>query len=99
MNNKLDVLEQFKAICQPALTSKLEEFCMFGYEDVTEEQLWECLKKKKWKRVKEGKKLYEMVNDILSLTISEYMSYITIEAYKAPSLFSEEGKDVLNQLL
>ncbi|WP_339147021.1 MULTISPECIES: post-transcriptional regulator [unclassified Sutcliffiella] len=73
----------------PVLQSKLEEFQLFGYDTVSEDELWECLTKKKWKRP-ETKRLFELVNDVYSLSVTDYMSYITIEAYKAPNYFASQ---------
>ncbi|WP_404444013.1 post-transcriptional regulator [Sutcliffiella horikoshii] len=74
----------------PVLQSKLEEFQLFGYDTITEDALWECLTKKKWKKP-ETKRLFELVNDVYSLSLSDYMSYITIEAYKAPNYFENQN--------
>ncbi|CAG9619465.1 post-transcriptional regulator [Sutcliffiella rhizosphaerae] len=73
----------------PVLQSKLEEFQLLGYNTVSENDLWECLTKKKWKRP-ETKMLYELVNDVYSLSLNEYMTFITIEAYKAPNFFVQK---------
>ncbi|QFT90017.1 Post-transcriptional regulator ComN [Bacillus sp. THAF10] len=81
--------DMFRYELEPVLRSKLEEFQLFGYNTVTEEELWECLTKKKWKRP-ETKRLHELVNDVYSLSVSDYMTYITIEAYKAPNFFGEQ---------
>ncbi|WP_223702875.1 post-transcriptional regulator [Sutcliffiella deserti] len=79
----------FRSDLTPVLRSKLEEFQLFGHSTVTEEELWECLTRKKWKRP-ETKMLHHLVNDIYSLSITDYMSYITIEAYKAPNFFESQ---------
>ncbi|WP_078379559.1 post-transcriptional regulator [Sutcliffiella halmapala] len=78
----------FRSDLTPVLQSKLEEFQLFGYDTISENELWECLTKKMWKRP-ESKMLHQLVNDVYSLAITDYMSYITIEAYKAPNYFLE----------
>jgi hypothetical protein len=86
--------EEYRKQVQPALISKLEEFELYGYDKVTVEELWEYLTKKRWKRVKEEKQMHEIVNDILKINVSDYITYATIEAFKSPdNLFSEEGKE------
>ncbi|MFD1736067.1 post-transcriptional regulator [Bacillus salitolerans] len=80
--------DELKIHVEPAIVSKLEEFKILGYDKVNEEDIWNCLRKKKWKKDEEPKPLREVVNDILSLSISDYMSFITVEAYKGPSFFS-----------
>lgn len=67
---------------KPALISKLEEFRLLGYHDVSESGLWDFLTRKKWKKVKEGIRLYEIIDDILSVKVSDYISFTTIETYK-----------------
>jgi hypothetical protein len=73
---------QFRPHVEPALLSKLEEFQLLGYDSVSEEGLWDFLLRKKWKKVKDEKKLYEIVDDILSVRVSDFISYTTIETYK-----------------
>ncbi|WP_017755926.1 post-transcriptional regulator [Calidifontibacillus oryziterrae] len=90
-------VEFYKEQVQPALESKLEEFKLMGYDRVSLEEIWDCLQKKKWKK-KTDKSLHEIVSDILTLKINDYMSYLTIEAYKAPDFFAqyENDKDMAN---
>lgn len=66
----------------PAIKSKLEEFRLFGYEKVTEKELWDYLTKKKWKKINEEIHLYEVVADVLSVKIGEVMNFTTVEAFK-----------------
>jgi hypothetical protein len=79
--------EEMHLHVQPAIQSKVEEFHLYGFNRANESEVWECLKKKKWKRNEVPKPLREVVNDILSLSISDYMSYITVQAYKQPYQF------------
>ena len=81
----------FRFDLEPVLQSKMEEFHMLGYDKVTVDDVWECMTKKKWKKP-ESKQLHELVSDVYRLKVVEYMSYITIEAYKAPNFF-ESAKD------
>ncbi|RSD24086.1 post-transcriptional regulator [Mesobacillus subterraneus] len=67
---------------KPALQSKVEEFKIFGYESVTEKELWDYLTKKKWKKPKDEIQLYEVVADILSAKIGDLMNFTTVEAFK-----------------
>lgn len=90
--------ERFHTTVQPALRSKVEEFGLLGYGTIHEEQLWDFLKSKKWKKVKEDKKLYEIVDDILSLKLGEYMNYASVEALKL-SDFSFDNEEDLRELL
>lgn len=78
----------YKNQVEPALQSKMEEFILMGYDRVSLQEVWNCLHKKKWKK-KEDKFLHEIVADILSLSVGDYMSYLTVEAYKGPDYFSQ----------
>ena len=75
-------MNQFKSEVRPALRSKQEEFLFLGYDNVSEEEIWEFLEKKKWRKAEEPLKLYEMVQHILSLKIGDYMHHVSIEALK-----------------
>ncbi|ALF11640.1 post-transcriptional regulator [Parageobacillus thermoglucosidasius] len=84
----------------PALQCKYDEFRLLGYNQVTMEQIWNCLVQKKWKNFKEEKKLFELVNDILSLQIGEYMSFVTMQSYKEQrSSGNDDLETVLKELL
>lgn len=84
---------------KPAIKSKLEEFILLGYEDVSEEKLWVFLKNKKWKKTPELS-VHEVVRDVLGLKIGEFMNYATVESFKGADWFeSEEGKDLLKGLI
>lgn len=82
----------------PALQSKLEEFQILGYRDISEPQLWEYLLKKKWKKVKEEMKLHQVIQDIFSIKVSDYLNYVTIESYKSTE-FSLENEEEWRELL
>jgi hypothetical protein len=96
--DNIHVNEDFRTQVQPALKSKLEEFRLLGVDSVSEQGLWGFLVKKKWKKVKHEMKLYEMIQDILSVRVSDYLNYVTIEAYKT-SEFSFDNEAELKELL
>ncbi|WP_309244802.1 post-transcriptional regulator [Cohnella silvisoli] len=60
--------------------SKAEEFHLIGYEQVTGADVWECVSDKYHK--KGTPPLYEMVNDILSLKVTQFMNFITLSMYR-----------------
>ncbi|MBA4537165.1 post-transcriptional regulator [Bacillus aquiflavi] len=74
--------DRFRKQVQPAINSKIEEFALFGYETMTDEELWMFLQEKKWRKPKKDKRLYEIVQDIMSISVVEYMNYAMVEAYK-----------------
>lgn len=90
--------EHFRIQVKPALGSKLDEFRLLGYDTILEKGLWEYLIRKKWKKAKEDIKLYQIVQDILSVKVSDYMNFATIEALKTPELLlndENEWKELL----
>lgn len=87
-----------KELIQPVLSSKMEEFHMLGYEEVTENDLLSYLEIKKWKKEKELS-LHQVVNDILSVKITQVMSYVTIESYKSDMFSSVNNGEDWKELL
>ena len=80
---KKPALTQFRMDVLPALQSKIEEFALHGYKDVTSEQLWEYLVLKRWKKENhETMPLHQMVNDILSVKVGDYMHHSRIETFR-----------------
>lgn len=73
----------------PALTSKVEEFHLFGYDRATEDELWECVKAK-LKKEKQFVRIHHVVKTILTLKVTDYMTWLTVGAYKGPNWFTEE---------
>ncbi|MCY7493031.1 MULTISPECIES: post-transcriptional regulator [Bacillus] len=89
----------YKDHLKPFLFSKLEEFIVLGYKDVDLEELWSYLENKKWKK-KQEYPIHEMVADILSVKIGEFMNYATVQSFKTSAfLDSEDGKNMLDELL
>jgi len=91
MDNSYD---RFRKEVHPALISKMEEFSLLGYGTISQDSLWEFLRKKKWRKPKEDVKVYEIVSDILSVNVGEYMNYATVEAFKSDefSLANDEER-------
>jgi hypothetical protein len=90
--------DSFRVQVQPAIVSKLEEFHLLGYDSVTETELWEFLIKKKWKKAKDEAKLHEIIQDILAVKVSDYISFATIESFKTAEL-SLNNEDDWKELL
>jgi len=79
MESPMEEAELNETIAQLCL-SKAEEFHLIGYEHVTGADVWECVSDKYHK--KGFPPLYEIVNDILSLKVTQFMNYITLNMYK-----------------
>ncbi len=60
--------------------SKAEEFRLLGYEHVTGEEIWECVSDKYHKHGMPP--LHKVVNDILSLKVTQFMNWMTLSIYK-----------------
>ncbi|WP_338451503.1 post-transcriptional regulator [Niallia oryzisoli] len=90
--------DRFRSKVGPALKSKQEEFLLLGYEGVSEEEIWQFLVKKKWKKGNIEIKLYEMVQSILSLKIGEFMNYSAVEALRDAE-FTLDNEEELLELL
>jgi hypothetical protein len=90
---------QLRTKMQPAIKSKLEEFQLMGYGHIQENQIWEYLENKKWKKEGQGKMLHQVINDILTLKAGDIINFMTMQSYKTTSFekedFIEEWKDVL----
>lgn len=91
--------DSFRTTVQPALACKIDEFSLLGYDTISENELWEFLKVKKWRKAKEEIKVYEIVSDIMSVKVGDYMNYVSVKAMKnsefSLDLNSEELKDLL----
>jgi len=72
---------EWKDEVKPAVMSKKEEFHYMGYESVTEDEIWECVLTR-LKKKKEDPRLHTLVDYILSLTLNDFMTWLTIQSYK-----------------
>ncbi|OIJ16590.1 hypothetical protein BKP37_04970 [Anaerobacillus alkalilacustris] len=81
--------EIWKKDIMPVLTSKVEEFHMLGYDRATQEDVWECVLAK-LKKEKEYVRIHHLVRIILTLKITDYMTFLTVGAYKGPNWFDGE---------
>lgn len=77
--DKHSILEWHEKL-MPALESKQSEFKIMGYKDITTNDIWNCLIEKVWKK-DEQMNLHQVVQDILHLPTSVYMSYLALSAY------------------
>ncbi|WP_071395881.1 post-transcriptional regulator [Bacillus tuaregi] len=90
--------DHFRSKVWPALKSKQEEFQLLGYESVSEEDIWQFLVRKKWRKENNEMKLYEMVQSILSLKVGEFMNYSTVEALKDAEFTLDNDEELLELL-
>lgn len=83
-----ELTEVIETLCE----SKAEEFRLLGYENVTSDEIWDCLGHK---YDKQGMpKLHELVSDILSMRVNQFMNYVTMSSYKsAPDTWNQAPLD------
>jgi hypothetical protein len=74
--SEVELNEVIENICN----SKAEEFRMLGYEHVTGREVWECVSDKYHKLGTPP--LHKIVNDILSLKVTQFMNWMTMSIYK-----------------
>lgn len=84
----------------PAVESKKNEFHLYGYTTVTEEEIWTYCIRKKWrKKDVDSMKLHEIVNSVLQVTPAEFMTYTQIEEQRGSDWFSDLNSEELQILL
>ncbi len=97
------VNENFKSLKElydrvtPALKSKVKELKLHHIPFVTEKEIWECLKSRKWKE-ESDLTLYDIVNDILFLEEKEIMEYLN-QTYEIEEEKIEEKEDKEDTIL
>lgn len=70
-----ELMQSIEDLCN----SKAEEFRLYGYSDVTGEQIWACVSenyRRGWPR------LNRLVNDIMSLKANRFMNWLMLSVYK-----------------
>jgi Post-transcriptional regulator len=90
--------ESFRNKVEPALLSKQEEFLLLGYDNVSQDNIWNFLLKKKWRKGNAEIKLFEVVQSILSLKVGEFINYMTVEALKDAEFAFENEEERLKFL-
>lgn len=88
--------EVWREDLQIVLESKVDELQMFGYEQATVDDVWECAIYKLRKK-KGFVRLHEFVNTIFSIKPTEFMNYLTIDNYNTSEWLSNE--DLLDEVL
>lgn len=93
--------EKFRDDLRTVLQNKIEEFKLLGYESITEDELWKYLITKKWRKPKEEEiQIHKVVNDILSLKVSDYINYTQVSYLQEDvDWFSTGGSSELDALL
>lgn len=79
--------EQLNALIEQLCLSKADEFKLLGYEHVEGREIWAYVEERYKKSGLPS--LNRIVNDILSLKITSFMNWLTLNAYKGTDLFDE----------
>ncbi|PZX07111.1 ComN-like post-transcriptional regulator [Psychrobacillus insolitus] len=84
----------------PAIESKKSEFEVYNYQTVTEEDIWNYCVTKKWRKEDIAMlPLHKVINDVLSISSAEFMTFEQIEKYKSSNWFKDINKEELQLLL
>ena len=71
-----ELQEMIMSLCE----SKAEEFRLLGYEQVTAQEIWDCVNDK---YAKQGSPpLHRLINDIFTLKVTHFMNWNTMNIYK-----------------
>lgn len=72
--------DELSHVIEELCMSKAEEFTLLGYEGITGKDIWDFLSEQ---YEKTGiPPLHRLINDILSLRVTTYMNWMTLNAYK-----------------
>lgn len=84
----------WKIKLEPVIKSKVEEWHIFGYDKVTEKDVWDCFitKLEKNKQRPEKIRSHWMVAQLFHLKVNDYMTFLTIQAYKGPEWFNHDER-------
>jgi hypothetical protein len=84
----------------PAIESKKNEFHLYGYTMVTEEDIWTYCVRKVWrKKDVDSMHVHEITNGILRISPAAFMTYTQIEEQRDSDWFSDMNSDELQVLL
>lgn len=74
----------------PVLRIKVDEFHLLGYERVGTEDIWKCVTERIDKREddeEEEVRLHDLVNEILTLSMNDYLNRLRMESLRGPDWF------------
>ncbi|MFC4738238.1 post-transcriptional regulator [Bacillus daqingensis] len=84
----------------PVLVSKAEEWRIYGHEQVTEEEVWNTFKEKMKRKsdIPDSIRLHWITAELFKTSASDYMTQLTVGAYKADDWFTSKGSFSLKDL-
>lgn len=76
-------MEELNKQIENLCNSKAEDFAIMGYEKITGKEVWQCVSEKYGDELPP---LHKVVNDIMTLTVTSFMNWMTLKAYKGDDL-------------
>lgn len=76
--------DELNRMIEELCNSKADEFRMLGYEEVDGRDIWDCVSDRYIKTGMPG--LHQIVNDILSLKVTQFMNWMTMKMYRGELL-------------
>lgn len=84
---------------QLILTNKIEEFHYYGYDALTEQDLWKYCVDKVWRKQDvQNLRLHELTSGIFGATASEVLSYVQMSDFKRNELKLKLSEEELHGL-
>lgn len=82
--------KELNEVIEQLCLSKAEEFHLLGYEHVEGKEIWEYVESQ-YEKTGMPSSLNRIVNDILSLKVTTFMNWLTMNAFKStdPVMFYE----------
>lgn len=80
--------DEFKDKLMPVLEMKKEEFLLLGYDEVGLESIWKCTVSRTNRKFNESVRLHVFVNQMLGLSVNDYMNWLRVDSLKGPDWFA-----------
>ncbi len=77
-------VDEFLTVARNLCEMKASEFALLGYDQVTSDDIWSCVSARYQKTG--FPMLHRLTNDILSLKATEFMNWMTMQAFKGAFL-------------
>ncbi|MDQ0339525.1 hypothetical protein J2S00_002313 [Caldalkalibacillus uzonensis] len=84
----MDKTDLLKKKLDEVLASKVDELRLLGYEEVSKDEVWDCVTSK-YKG--EWPPLHRLVNDIYGLKATDLMNWLTVGAYQGTIDFGKNS--------
>ncbi|HEU5138391.1 MAG TPA: post-transcriptional regulator [Bacillales bacterium] len=81
--------EEWKQKLFPVLEIKADEFELLGYGKADREEIWKCVVGQVEKKYgDEPVRLHQFVDELMGLSLNDYMNRLRMESLKGPDWFS-----------